>query len=183
MLNKLKEYMTNHTDSDTPKKNKKSKSNHDNEDLTNEIEVLKKELEESKDKYLRLFAEFDNFKKRNIKERFEILKTAAQDTIQAMLPILDDFDRAKKSAETSQSGEIFSEGVQLVYNKLYHTLEQKGLKAMESTGMNFDPEFHEAITDIPAPSEDMIGKIIDTVEKGYMLSDKIIRHAKVVVGK
>ncbi|MBK9256094.1 MAG: nucleotide exchange factor GrpE [Saprospiraceae bacterium] len=175
--------MSNQVEDKEGKKNKKSKNTEQDENLVQEIETLKSELEESKDKYLRLFAEFDNFKKRNIKERFDILKTAAQDTLQSLLPVLDDFDRAKKSAESGQSGEVFSEGVQLVYQKLYHILEQKGLKAMESTHTDFDPEFHEAITDIPAPSEDMVGKIIDTVEKGYILNDKIIRHAKVVVGK
>lgn len=149
--------------------------------LQQEIETLQAEIEESKDKYLRLFAEFDNFKKRSVKERFELMRTAAQETISAMLPVLDDFDRAKKNADAGN--ETFSEGVQLVYNKLFATLDQKGLKAMESTGSDFDPEFHEAITDIPAPTEDLKGKVIDTVEKGYVLNDKIIRHAKVVVGK
>lgn len=148
---------------------------------TKEIDALKSEIAESKDKYLRLFAEFDNYKKRSIKERFELMKTAAQETIVAMLPVLDDFDRAKKSAEAG--AENFSEGVQLVYNKLVSTLEQKGLKAMESTGVLFDAEFHEAITDIPAPTEAMKGMVIDTIEKGYILNDKIIRYAKVVVGK
>ena len=153
----------------------------ENIELQKEIETLKAELDESKDKYLRLFAEFDNFKKRSVKERFELMKTAAQETISALLPVLDDFDRAKKSAESG--AETFSEGVQLVYQKLYSILEHKGLKSMESTGADFDPEWHEAITDIPAPSEEMKGKIIDTVEKGYVLSDKIIRYAKVVVAK
>lgn len=141
------------------------------------------QLDESKDKYLRLFAEFDNFKKRSIKEKLEFMRTAAQDTFQALLPILDDFDRAKKSADDESTTEHFTEGVQLVYNKLNTILQNKGLSAMESTGEVFDPELHEAITEIPAPSEDMKGKIIDTVEKGYLLKEKIIRHAKVVVGK
>lgn len=146
-----------------------------------EFETLKNELEEMKDKYLRLVAEFDNYKKRSIKERFELMKTAAQETIVTLLPVLDDFDRAKKSADNG--AEVFSEGVQLVYQKLYNALEQKGLKTMESQGVDFDPEWHEAITDIPAPSEDMKGKVLDTIEKGYVLNDKIIRYAKVVVAK
>jgi len=148
-----------------------------------EVEQLKAELEESKDKYLRLFAEFDNFKKRTVKERFDLMKTAAQETITALLTVLDDFDRAKKSAENPDSGEVFSEGVQLVYHKLYQTLHQKGLTPMESTGKPFDPEQHEAITDIPAPSDELKGVVLDTIEKGYFLHDKIIRYAKVVVGK
>ncbi|MBP6446794.1 MAG: nucleotide exchange factor GrpE [Saprospiraceae bacterium] len=180
MINKIKEFMSNQVEEASEKKSKKKKEV-ENIELQKEIETLKAELDESKDKYLRLFAEFDNFKKRSVKERFELMKTAAQETITSLLPILDDFDRAKKSAESG--AETFSEGVQLVYQKLYSTLEHKGLKSMESTGADFDPEWHEAITDIPAPSEEMKGKIIDTVEKGYVLSDKIIRYAKVVVAK
>ncbi|MFZ1456859.1 MAG: nucleotide exchange factor GrpE [Saprospiraceae bacterium] len=172
--------MSNQVEEALEKKSKKKKEV-ENIELQKEIETLKAELDESKDKYLRLFAEFDNFKKRSVKERFELMKTAAQETISALLPVLDDFDRAKKSAESG--AETFSEGVQLVYQKLYSILEHKGLKSMESTGADFDPEWHEAITDIPAPSEEMKGKIIDTVEKGYVLSDKIIRYAKVVVAK
>jgi molecular chaperone GrpE len=148
-----------------------------------EMDQLRAELEEAKDKYLRLFAEFDNFKKRTVKERFDLMKTAAQETITALLPVLDDFDRAKKSAENPDSGEVFSEGVQLVYHKLYQTLHQKGLAPMESSGKPFDPEQHEAITDIPAPTDELKGVVLDTIEKGYFLHDKIIRYAKVVVGK
>ncbi len=183
MLNKIKEFMSNQVEETTPKKAKKKKDADQSVDtaLQQELETLKLELDESKDKYLRLFAEFDNFKKRSVKERFELMKTAAQETLTALLPILDDFDRAKKSADTG--AESFSEGVALVYQKLFSTLEHKGLKAMESTGVDFDPEFHEAITDIPAPTEDMKGKVIDTIEKGYTLNDKIIRYAKVVVAK
>ena len=118
-----------------------------------------------------------------MRERLELMNTAAQDTMTALLPVLDDFDRAKKNAEDENSKEPFSEGVMMVYNKLTNTLQQKGMKVMDSTGEVFDPELHEAITEIPAPSEDMKGKVIDTVEKGYYLNDIILRHAKVVVGK
>ena len=152
-------------------------------DLQAEIEELNIQLGESKDKYLRLFAEFDNFKKRNIRERMDLLKNASQDAFSALLPVIDDFDRAKNSADDESSEEAFSEGVLLVYNKLNTILNNKGLKKMESTGSVFDPELHEAITKIPAPSEDMKGKIIDTIESGFYLNDKIIRHAKVVVGE
>lgn len=152
------------------------------EEPLSEVEEKQQEIAELKDKYLRLQAEFDNFRKRTVKEKLEFMVTAAQDTMTALLPVLDDFDRAKKNAEDESSTEPFSEGVMLVYNKLYKNLEQKGLKPMESTGEVFDPELHEAITEIPSPSEDMKGKVIDTVEKGYFLKDKIIRHAKVVVG-
>ena len=151
--------------------------------LQAEIEELNIQLAESKDKYLRLFAEFDNFKKRNIRERMDLLKNASQDAFSALLPVIDDFDRAKNSADDEKSEEVFSEGVLLVYNKLNTILNNKGLKKMESTGADFDPELHEAITKIPAPNEEMKGKIIDTIESGFYLNDKIIRYAKVVVGE
>jgi len=112
-----------------------------------------------------------------------MMKTAAQDTMSVLLPVLDDFDRAKKSADSPDSEEKFSEGIELLYHKIYHILNSKGLESMESTGEAFDPELHEAITEIPAPTEELKGKVIDTIEKGYKLKDKIIRHAKVVVGK
>ena len=162
---------------------KGSKKQTKEEKLKAEVEELNIQVAELKDKFLRLFAEFDNYKKRTVKEKIELMKTAAQDTMSVLLPVLDDFDRAKKNADDENSAETFSEGVQLVYHKLYNSLQQKGLKAMESNGEAFDPELHEAITEIPAPTEDLKGKIIDTIEKGYFLKDKLIRHAKVVVGK
>lgn len=165
------------------KKSKRGRRSGKTEKYKEEIEELKIQVSEHKDKYLRLFAEFDNFKKRNVKEKLELMKSAAQDTISNLLPVLDDFDRAKKYAEDDASDEVFSEGVLAVYNKLNKTLEAKGLKPMETNGEAFDAELHEAITEIPAPTEEMKGKVIDTVEKGYYLNDKIIRYAKVVVGK
>lgn len=147
------------------------------------MEKMKQEHGELKDKYLRLFAEFENYKKRTFKEKLELMKTAAQDTMSALLPVLDDFDRAKKNADNESTEETFSEGVNLVYNKLYSVLKNKGLEVMESKGEVFDPELHEAITEIPAPNPELKGKIVDTIEKGYTLKDKIIRHAKVVIGK
>lgn len=143
---------------------------------------LRQQLDELKDKYMRLVAEFENFKKRSVREKMDWMKTAAQDTMSALLPVLDDFDRAKKfAADKAETG--WSEGVELVYQKLYNALKHKGLEPMESTGEPFDPELHDAITEIPAPTEELKGKVVDTVEKGYRLNDKIIRHAKVVVGK
>ena len=136
-----------------------------------------------KDKYLRLFAEFDNYKKRTARERLDLIKTASEDLIGQLLPVLDDFDRAKENAAAGAQGESFSEGVNLVYNKLYTVLKAKGLQPMDLENKEFDPELHEAITKIPAPSEDQKGKIIDYIEKGYYLNDKIIRHAKVVIGE
>ena len=150
----------------------------DVEALEKEVVAIERERDEMRDKYLRLFAEFDNYKKRSSRERLDILKTASSDIIRELLPVLDDFDRAK-----SQNDEGLSEGIQLIYDKLFSNLAKKGLKAVESTGEAFDAEVHEAIAQIPAPTEEMKGKIIDTVEKGYALNDKIIRYAKVVVGK
>ncbi|MEM0993144.1 MAG: nucleotide exchange factor GrpE [Bacteroidota bacterium] len=147
------------------------------EQLQLENEELKMQVGELKDKFLRLRAEFDNFRRRTMKERLDLMKTASRDTMSVLLPILDDFDRAK----STEGG--FSEGVTIVHNKMMNVLEQKGLKAMDTTGEVFDPELHEALTEIPAASEEMKGKIVDTIEKGYYLNDKIIRHAKVVVGK
>lgn len=148
-----------------------------------EIVELKQQIGELKDKYLRVYAEFENFRKRSVREKLDMMKTAAQDTMSVLLPVLDDFDRAKKAADAPDSEEQFSEGIELLYHKMYNILKAKGLTPMDSTGDSFDPELHEAVTEIPAPTEEMKGKIIDTIEKGYKLNDKIIRHAKVVVGK
>ena len=174
----------NNTDEGVDKKEKKkSKRKSKTDKLQEEIAELNIQVGESKDKYLRLFAEFDNYKKRTLKEKIEYMKTASAESILAMLPVLDDFDRAKKSADDDATDEYFTEGVAMIYNKIFNVLKNQGLEAMTSTGEEFDPELHEAITEIPAPSDEMKGKIIDTVEKGYTLKDKIIRHAKVVVGK
>ncbi len=151
--------------------------------LEAKVEELELNNAELKDKHLRLFAEFENFKKRNIKERIDLRKTAAEETLHSILPVLDDFDRAKKSAENPDNEESFSEGVNIVYTKIYTILQGLGLKPMESTGEDFDAELHSAITEIPAPSDEMVGKVVDTIERGYILNDKIIRYAKVVVGK
>ncbi|MBL7817706.1 MAG: nucleotide exchange factor GrpE [Saprospiraceae bacterium] len=146
------------------------------EGLSKENADLKKQVDELKDKYLRQVAEFDNFRRRMTKEKVETIQMAARDTLTALLPILDDFDRAAKN-------ESFTEGVNLVWQKFQNTLRSKGLVEMESPkGTDFDPDQHEAITEIPA-GDDLVGKVVDTVEKGYLLNEKIIRYAKVVVGK
>jgi molecular chaperone GrpE len=153
-------------------------------DTENEtIEKLKTELNEAKDKYVRLVAEFDNFRKRNARERIELSQTAGKDIIQSLLVVLDDSSRAAKQMETSTDMESVKQGISLVFNKLQNILQQKGLKIMDSKNQTFNPDLHEAITEIPAPNEDMVGKVIDVVEDGYYLNDKLIRHAKVVVGK
>ena len=148
-----------------------------------QVDQLMSDKAELSDKYLRLSAEFQNYKRRTAKEKMDIIQTAGRDVIKVLLPVLDDFDRAKKAADDDDSVEAFSEGVQLVYEKLHRVLEQKGLRALDTNGEVFNADFHEALTEIPAPTEEMKGKIIDTIERGYALNDKIIRYAKVVVGK
>jgi len=145
-------------------------------------EKLQAEVQQLNDKYLRLYAEFDNYKRRTQKERVELLQTAGKDVIVSLLPVLDDFDRALKAMETAADVAPVKEGILLVSTKLKNTLSQKGLKDVESINQPFDTDFHEAITNIPAPTEDLKGKVIDEVERGYTLNDNVIRFAKVVVG-
>lgn len=147
-----------------------------------QISTLKKELEEQKDKYVRLFAEFDNFKRRNAKERIELIQTAGKDVIISMLEVLDDCDRAEKQMSVDNAEQTI-EGIQLVFNKLRSNLFSKGLKAMESINTEFDVHKHEAIAEIPVDDESKKGKVIDEIVKGYYLNDKLIRFAKVIVGK
>ncbi len=152
------------------------------ENVTSPVDTLKEELVIANDKYLRLYAEFDNFRRRTIKEREEARKMEGKDTIVSLLPVLDDFERAMRAMENAGDVAPVKEGVALVQNKLNNLLTQKGLKAMESIGNEFDPELHEAITNIPAPTDEMKGKVIDEMEKGYFLNDKVVRFAKVIVG-
>ncbi len=147
-----------------------------------ELEKLSAEIQEQKDKYLRLFAEFDNYKRRTAKERMELIQTAGKDIVIALLEVIDDFDRAEKQMQKSEDIEQIKEGNTLVFNKLRNLLQQKGVTSMKSIDTGFDVEKHEAITEIEA-GEKMKGKVVDEVEKGYYLNDKLIRFAKVVVGK
>ncbi|MEY5069380.1 MAG: hypothetical protein RLZ47_1242 [Bacteroidota bacterium] len=147
------------------------------------LQKLSADLAEANDKYLRLYAEFDNFKRRTSKERMELLQTAGKEVMISLLPVLDDFERALKAMETATEINAVKEGVALVQHKLKNILNQQGLKEMEAKGKAFDADLHEAITNIPAPSEDLKGKNIDELEKGYYLNDKVIRFAKVVVGQ
>jgi molecular chaperone GrpE len=147
-------------------------------------EQLQEDLAKEKDKFVRLFAEFENYKKRTTKERIELFKTASQDVMVSMLPVLDDFERALMHIEEDKEAEELRKGVLLIYNKLVSTLEQKGLSKIEiNQGDVFNADNHEAVTQIPAPSEDLKGKIIDVVERGYKLGDKVIRFPKVVIGQ
>jgi molecular chaperone GrpE len=148
-----------------------------------ELEKLREQVREKEDKYLRLYAEFDNFKRRNAKERLELIQTAGRDVIQSLLEVLDDSERAERQMAKTDDLQQIREGVQLVFGKFRRALQAKGLKEMGSIGEVFDADRHEAITEIPVPDPAQEGRIIDEVEKGYFLNDKIIRFAKVVVGK
>ena len=158
----------------------------DNQDETIELsteEELEIKVKEATDKYLRLYSEFDNFRKRTQKEKIELYKTAGEDVITAILPVIDDFERAFKAMEESEDIDGLKDGVKLIHDKLLAILKQKGLEEVESSiGKDFDVEYHEAITQIPAPSDKEKGKILDEVEKGYHLNGKVIRYPKVVVG-
>jgi len=147
-------------------------------------EKLETEIKQEKDKFLRLFAEFENYKRRTAKERIELFSTASEDVMKNLLPVLDDFERALAHIDEDKEAEELRKGVLLIYQKLIKTLEQKGLKLMEvRKGDTFNADNHEAITQIPAPSDDLKGKIIDIVEKGYLLGEKVIRFPKVVIGQ
>jgi molecular chaperone GrpE len=148
-----------------------------------ELDKLNAELQEQKDKFLRLYAEFDNFKRRSAKERIDLINTAGKEVIQSLLEVLDDLERAEKQMQQGSDINQIKEGQRLIFQKLKNTLQTRGLKEMESIGQEFDVDLHEAITEIPSPSPELKGKVIDQVEKGYFLNDKIIRFAKVVVGK
>lgn len=153
------------------------------ETLTMQLEATQEALEKEKKEYLFLMAEFDNYRKRVTKEKAEIIKNGAEKVLAGLLPIVDDFERGLKATKDADNADSLREGMELIYNKLIKYLESNGVKAMDSTGKDFDPELHEAIASIPAPSEDMKGKVIDTTQTGYTINDKVLRHAKVAVGE
>ena len=146
------------------------------------IAHLEAKLAEANDKYLRLYSEFDNYKKRTMKERIELIKSAGEDVFKLVLPLLDDMERAVKANETAADIKAVNEGVKLVQQKFITSLTSRGLEEMKAAGEEFNPDLHEAITNIPAPSEDMKGKVVEVMEKGYLLNGKVIRFAKVIVG-
>ena len=146
------------------------------------LQELQEQYNGLNDKYLRLYSEFENFRKRTAKERVDLIMNGGEDIFKLLLPVIDDFERARANMETATDVPSVKEGVDLIYNKLIKELGAKGLKPMETKGEVFDSEIHDAITQIPAPSDDMKGKVVDEVEKGYYLNDKVIRFAKVVVG-
>lgn len=151
--------------------------------LAEELEDARAAIEKEKKEYMFLMAEFDNYRKRVVREKGELVKNAAEKVLQGLLPIVDDFERGLEAAKTTDSTDAILEGMELIYNKIVKYLESNGVKAMSTTGTAFDADVHEAIATVPAPSEEMKGKVLDTVQKGYTLNDKVLRHAKVVVGE
>jgi molecular chaperone GrpE len=164
------------------KETKKDKS-HKTTKAEEELEKAETELNELKDKHIRLQAEFDNYRKRTLKERMELLKTAGESLLISILPVIDDFDRAMQMIDLAGEEGHLKEGVNLIYAKFQDFLKQNGVKEIEANGQDFDTDLHEAITKIPAPTAELKGKIVDVVQKGYYLNDKVIRFSKVVIGE
>ncbi len=153
------------------------------QDLARDLEAAQAALEKEKKEYLFLMAEFDNYRKRVVKEKSEILRNGAEKVLADLLPIVDDFERGLAATADAEDAAAVRSGMELIYHKLVKYLESNGVKAMDSTGNDFDPELHEAIASIPAPNEELKGKVVDTTQKGYMINDKVLRHAKVAVGQ
>lgn len=165
--------------SDAPEKEEMT----DEEKLQNELETTKESLEKEKKEYMFLLAEFDNFRKRTLKEKAELIKNAGENAMKELLPVVDDFERAMQAAEESSDINSIKEGIILIYNKFMKYLEKNGVTPINSTDADFNTEFHEAVTTFPTDDESKKGKVIDTVQKGYMMHDKVLRHSKVVVGQ
>lgn len=155
----------------------------ENEKLQNELEAARAEIEKEKKEYLFLMADFDNYRKRMMREKSELLKNAGERVLVGLLPIVDDFERGLAATANANDADAVRQGMDLIYQKLVKYLESQGVKAMETDGADFDPDLHEAIATIPAPSPELKGKVLDTTQKGYMLNDKVLRHAKVAVGE
>ena len=170
-------------ENDSKKSKKNRKQRKEDEAREKEIEELKAQVEEQKDRYLRLSAEFDNYRKRTLKERSDMLKTVNGDTLSGMLPVLDDLERAMQSMEKATDVAAVREGVTLIYSKIQEFLKNKGIVEIDAMNQVFDTDLHEAITKIPAPTEDLKGKVVDVIQKGYKIDTKVIRYAKVVVGE
>ena len=174
---------TDEADNDSKKSKKSRRQRREDEAKDKEIEELKAQVEEQKDRYLRLSAEFDNYRKRTLKERSDMLKTVNGDTLSGMLPVLDDLERAMQSMQKATDVDAVREGVVLIYNKIQEFLKNKGIVEIDAMNQVFDTDLHEAITKIPAPTEDQKGKVVDVIQKGYKIDTKVIRYAKVVVGE
>ncbi|MEZ3577285.1 MAG: nucleotide exchange factor GrpE [Muribaculaceae bacterium] len=155
----------------------------ENARLQNELDAARAEIEKEKKEYLFLMADFDNFRKRVMREKADLLKNAGERVISGLLPIVDDFERGLAAAAEAKDAEAVRQGMEMIYQKLVRYLESQGVKAMDSNGTDFDPDLHEAIATVPAPTPEQKGKVLDTTQKGYMLNDKVLRHAKVAVGE
>ena len=180
------EYLKDKVNAGDVKEEKETKEKHakaKKEDKDQKIEELGQKLSEINDKYLRLSAEFDNYRKRTLKERMELTKNAGEQILEKILPVMDNFERALKSMETAEDVPALREGVELIYANFRDFLSQQGVKEMECLHTDFDPELQEAVTKIPAPAEELKGKVVDCIQKGYTLHDKVIRFPKVVVGE
>ncbi|MCF8368961.1 MAG: nucleotide exchange factor GrpE [Bacteroidales bacterium] len=179
-LGNQEDIKTEKAENQTPEKENQK---HEAEKAKSKEEELQEKLDEINDKYIRLYSEFDNYRRRTASERIELSKTASEGVITELLPVIDDFERAIKSSEEVKDCDAVKEGIQLIYNKMSAILKKKGLVAIEAIGKEFDTDFHEAITYIPASSKKMKDKIVDEIEKGYLLGDKVIRYTKVIIGK
>lgn len=179
----LQDLTTQKEESEEQKKESRKEKGHKRSKAEEQLEKAESELLELKDRYIRLQAEFDNYRKRTLKERMELLKTANENLLVSILPVIDDFDRAMQTLDLEEEDSHTIDGINLIYNKFQEFLKQNGVKEIEAKGRNFDTDLHEAITKIPAPTEELKGKIVDVVQKGYYLNDKVIRFSKVVIGE
>ena len=182
-INEEKEVVENANNNTEPVESTEESTEEINEEPIDELEQLKLQLEESKKEYMFLMAEFDNFRKRTIKEKADIIRNATEKAMKDLLPVVDDFERGLVAMAETTDAEAVKEGMELIYNKFIKYLDQNGVKAIDSTGADFDTELHEAIAMIPSPDESQKGKVIDTVMKGYTINDKVIRHSKVAVAQ
>jgi molecular chaperone GrpE len=181
--NKTADLTENQEESTHQKKDSKKDKSHKNSKAEEQLEKAELDLLELKDRHIRLQAEFDNYRKRTLKERMDLLKTANESMLISLLPVVDDFDRANQTLDLVEEGSPVKDGVKLIYSKFQEFLKQNGVKEIEAIGQNFDTDLHEAITKIPAPTKELVGKIVDVVQKGYYLNDKVIRFSKVIIGE
>lgn len=181
--NEMPDVAADHEDLASGKKETKKDKAHKKSKIEEQLEKAESEVLDLKDKHIRLQAEFDNYRKRTLKERMDLMKTAGESLLIGILPVIDDFDRAMQLLDNVEEENHVKEGVKLIYNKFQDFLKQNGVKEIEAKEKDFDTDLHEAITTFPAPTEELKGKIIDVVQKGYYLHDKVIRHSKVVIGE
>jgi len=181
--NQAEEQEAKHNKEEVQEEESKEQETSEDSNEKDPLTELQEKYDTLNDKYLRMYSEFENFRRRTAREKLEVMKTAGGDIVRDLLPTLDDFERAIAANEKNEDIDNIKEGFELIHHKLKHNLEQQGLKSMDSQGKEFDTEYHEAVTNIPAPSEDLKGKVVDVAEKGYFFHDKVLRYAKVIVGQ